>query len=96
MPNNRDDHGYQLPRLPSRLEKLEQTVSSALDMILALHALNMVKGTFTHEELDKMIGIVAEARPKLSKTFTVEEGLKAIQAAFRIEIRSDKPKEEGG
>lgn len=83
MPNG--NHRTPYIRPPSRLDKLEQTVSSALDIILALHALNVVKGTFTHEELNKMVGIVAKARPKLSGTFTVEEGIKAIMAAFRIE-----------
>jgi len=84
MPNG-DDHRYLLPRPPTRLEKLEQTVGNVIDMVLALHALSMAKGTFTHEELVRMTEIVARVRPKISETFTVEEGLKAIMAAFRIE-----------
>lgn len=84
MPNG-DDHRYLLPRPPSRLEKLERTVGSLIDMVLAMHALNNEKGTYTHDELSKMCDIVAKVRPKMSETFTVEEGIKAIRTAFRIE-----------
>ncbi len=78
------DGKYLLPRPPSRLEKLEGTLSSVIDMVLALHALGMAKGLFTHEELVKMTELVSKARPKL-KEFTIDEGIKAIVAAWRIE-----------
>lgn len=90
--NGKDDHGYPLPLLrpPSRLEKLENAQKQSIDMILGLHALCMAKGLFTHEELDKMVKLVSEARPKLQE-FSVAEGIKAIVAAFRIEGGSSGP-----
>lgn len=85
MPNG--DHSRSpFVRPPTPLEKLQMTVGKIIDMVLAIHALNLVKGTYTHAELSKMMDIVAKVRPKMSESFSVEEGLKAIMAAFRIEM----------
>ena len=81
-----NNHRYERVRPPTPLEKLQAVMSTTSDMVLAIHALNLVKGTYTNDELSKMMDIVAKVRPKMSETFTVEEGLKAIMAAFRIEL----------
>ena len=81
-----NNHRYERVRPPTPLEKLQVTMGKVIDMVLAIHALNLVKGTYTNDELSKMMDIVAKVRPKMSETFTVEEGLKAIMAAFRIEL----------
>ena len=77
-------------RPPSRQEKLEISLGNTINIVLALHALNVARGQYTHEELDRMIGIVEKVRPKLSEAFTVEQGIKAIVAAFRIETQGEK------
>jgi len=84
MPNG---NGFRIPvpRPPSRLEILESNLHNTIDLVLALHAILMVKNIATHEEIDKMAKIVGDARPKLGKEFTIEEGIKAIVVAFRIE-----------
>lgn len=87
-----DDHNFPLIRPPSRLEQVEMNLKSAIDILLALHALLVAKGLSSHQEIEKMTQIVADARPKLSKEFTVEQGIKAIIAAFRIEGSGDKGK----
>ncbi len=81
-----NNHRYERVRPPTPLEKLQHTVGNVIDMILAIHALNLVKGTYTHAELTKMVDIVAKVRPKMGETFNIEEGLKAIMAAFKIEL----------
>lgn len=83
------DHRIPFVEPPSRLDRLESTLASLADITLAMHTLHIAKGQYTHEELIKMVGIVSEARPKVGKTFTIEEGLKAIIAAFRIEIQGE-------
>lgn len=85
MGNKRNDHNVPLFPQPSRLDKLESSLSSTIDLVLALHAILVAKGLATHEEIDRMAGIVKDARPKLSGEFSVEEGIKAIVVAFRIE-----------
>ena len=77
--------GIPIPRMPSRLEKLETSLHNTINIVLAMHALNVARGQYTHDELDKMVGIVSKVRPQLSEVFTVEDGIKAIVAAFRIE-----------
>ena len=81
-----NNHRYERVRPPTPLEKLQATMGKVIDMVLAIHALNLVKGTYSNDELLKMVDIVAKVRPKMSETFTVEEGLKAIMAAFKIEL----------
>ena len=75
----------QFGKQPSRQEKAETSLSNTIDIVLAMHALNVAKGQYTHEELDRMVGIVSKVRPKLGEVFTVEQGIKAIIASFRIE-----------
>lgn len=87
--SNGDRHLH-FERQPSRLDNLEASLGSAINILLAMHALNVAKGQYTHEELDKMVGIVSKVRPKLSEAFTIEEGIKAIVAAFRIETQEEK------
>ena len=88
------DHRIPFVGPPSRLDRIEITLSSLADITLAMHALNIAKGQYTHEELKKMIEIVSKARPKLGGSFTFEEGLKAIMAAFRIEIQRESKEGE--
>jgi len=80
-----DSFRIPIPRPPSRLEMLEVNLSNTIDLMLALHALLVAKGLSSHEEIDRMVHLVADARPKLGKEFTIEEGIKAIVVAFRIE-----------
>lgn len=89
MPNGNHSQPF-LPRPPSRLERAETNLSHTIDLVLALHALLVTKGLSTHDEIARMVKIVADARPKLGKEFTVEEGIKAIVAAFRIEGQGEK------
>lgn len=89
MGNSRGER-IPIPRQPSRLEQLEASLNNTIDVVLAMHALNVAKGQYTHEELDRMVGIVSNVRPKLGSTFTVEGGIKAIVAAFRIETSGGK------
>lgn len=72
-------------RPPSPLEKLQGTVVELIDFTLAIAAMNMEKQMFTHEELFRMEAIIKDARRKLGSAFTIEEGMKAVRAAFRIE-----------
>ena len=67
------------------LQKLQRTVTELIDFNLAVCALCMERGTFTHEELFKMERIIKDARGKLGSAFTIEEGMKAVRVAFRIE-----------
>ena len=92
MPNGDGSH-FLAPRPLSRLEMAESNLSNTIDLVLALHALLVAKGLSTHEEIDKMCHIVADARPKLGKEFTVEEGIKAIVVAFRIETGGQSGKQ---
>ena len=50
----------------------------------------MAKGLWTHEDISRMTDTVAEVRPEMNETFTVEQGIRAIVAAFRIETRGEK------
>lgn len=85
MPNGDHRRPFPLPRPPSRLEIVESNLHQTINLLLALHATLMAKGLSTHEEIDKMARIVEDARPKLGKEFTIEEGIKAIITAWRIE-----------
>jgi len=74
-------------RKPSRLEKAELRLSELIDIMFGIHALLIAKGLVTFEETSKMVDLVRHARVKLGKDFTVEEGLKAIIAQWRIELK---------
>lgn len=78
-------HEIQPIRQPTRLEKAESALSNLIDFNLAIAAMCMERGTFTHEELFKMESIIKDARRQLGSAFTIEEGMKAVRAAFRIE-----------
>ena len=67
------------------LQKLQNTVAELIDFNLAVAAMCMERGTFTHEELFRMEKIIKDARRELGPAFTIEEGMKAVRAAFRIE-----------
>lgn len=86
----RNNHRFQLPKEPSRLEKAEQALTQLIDFSLAVAAICMERGTFTHEQLMKMESIIKDARRKLGSNFSIEDGMKAVRAAFRIEIERDK------
>ena len=81
---------FPMPRQPSRLDKAEYNLNSTINIVLAVHALSIAKGLWTHEDVSKMTDIVAKVRPKMSETFTVEQAIKAIVAAFRIETQGEK------
>lgn len=66
-------------------EKLQEIVTELIDFNLAIAAMCMERGTFTHEELFRMEAVIKDARRKLGTAFTIEEGMKAVRAAFRIE-----------
>ena len=74
-------------RMPSKLDKMVQTVNALSDFTLALAAMCMEAGTFDSEQLFKMEEVLRGARRKLGVGFTTEQGIKAVRAAFRIEIR---------
>jgi len=93
----KDDHRPQFPfewtRVPTALEKAQTALSQLIDFTLALSAMCMEREVFTADELFKMEAVMKDARKKLGKDFTMEEGIKAVRAAFRIESRKDwKPK----
>lgn len=81
-------------RRPSRLDKAESTLIELVDFTLAIAAMNMEAGHFTHEDLFRMESIIKDARRKLGRAFTIEDGMKAVRAAFRIEL--DKREDKGG
>ena len=76
-----------------RLSRLERTLNSLIDDFLALHALMIVRGHYTHEDVVKMHKIVADARQRLGASFTIEEGLRVIQASFKIEMAKEQKKD---
>lgn len=86
------DRGFLLPRLPSRLDKAETALSQLIDFTLALSAMCMERNVFTSEELFRMEAVIKDARRKLGKDFTMEEGIKAVRVAFRIETRGKEKK----
>lgn len=71
--------------LETPLQKLQVVVTELIDFNLAVAAMCMERGTFTHEELFRMERVIKDARRKLGTAFTIEEGMKAVRAAFRIE-----------
>ena len=88
MPNG--DHQFRIPRPPTPLQKLQGVVTELIDFNLAIAGMCIERGTFTHEELFRMESIIKDARRKLGKDFTFEEGMKAVRVAFRIEGQRDK------
>ena len=90
MPNG--DH-IPLLRPPSPLQKLQAVTQELIDFTLAVAAMNIEAGTFNHEQLFKMEDIIRDARRKLGSAFTIEEGMKAVRAAFRIELGKEKSKD---
>lgn len=93
MSNGDKNRPILLPGKGSRLEKAERAIYGLIDFVFGMHALLMEKGYYTQEECNRMASIAAEARRKLAGNFDVEAALKAIQAAYRIEIRGmEKPK----
>ena len=85
-----DDHRPQFPferiRQATPLEKAQLVLNELIDFTLALSAMCMERNVFTAEEMFKMEAVMKDARRKLGKDFTMEEGIKAVRAAFRIEI----------
>lgn len=87
-----DNHRIPFERIrqPSRLDKAEATLTELIDFTLALAAMSMEAGTFTQEQLFKMESIIKDARRKLGSAFTLEDGMQAVRAAFRIELQRGK------
>ena len=92
MVNEGNDHRIPFIRPPSPLQNLQGVVNQLVDFTLALAAMNIERGTFSHEQLFKMESIIKDARKKLGKDFTIEDGMKAVRAAFRIELQREKGK----
>jgi len=88
MPNG--DHRIPFIRQPGPLQRLQGTVQELVDFTLAIAAMNMEAGTFNHEQLFRMEAIIKDARRKLGTAFTIEEGMKAVRAAYRIELNRGK------
>ena len=84
MENNDGKRPFFL-RQETDLQKAQRHLSSLITDYLALVALLSAKGVIRLEELEKMVPIMGEARRTLGGDFTVEQGMKAVQAAFHIE-----------
>lgn len=78
---------------PSKVDKLGGIVTQLIDFTLALAAMNIERGTFNQEQLFRMESIIKDARRKLGSAFTIEEGMKAVRAAFRIELGKEGGKD---
>ena len=76
------------------LQKVQGTLTELIDFNLAIAAMCMEKSVFTHEQLFRMEGIIKDARRRLGSTFTIEDGMAAVMAAFKIEILRDNSKGE--
>lgn len=86
MPNGNDHRiPFERMREPSPLQKLQGVVTELIDFTLAMAAISMERGTFSHEELFRMESVIKDARRKMGSIFTIEEGMKAVRAAFRLE-----------
>jgi len=77
-------------RLPNRIEKTEAALTQLIDFVLSIHALLQEKGYYTHEEVNRMERVMADGRRRLGKSFNIEEGIKAIRAAYRLETTEPK------
>lgn len=91
LPN--DGQGVVMPRLQTtkqRLERAEVALTQLIDFTMAIAAMNMVAGHFTLDQIIRMEKVVKEARRRIGKDFTFEEGMKAVVAAFKIEIQGDE------
>ena len=89
--SNGDDGRFVIKR-ETPLQKAQSALSALIDYTIALSAMCMEAGIFTSEQLFRMEDVIKDGRRKLGKDFTFEEGLKAVRAAFRIEIQSRKEK----
>lgn len=88
-----------IPQLPNsvRIGKAENALKQLIDMQLAMHALMMEKGLYIQEEFDRMHRVSQEGRSRLSKAgFGIEEGLAAIRASYRIELRGARLEDKSG
>ena len=89
--SNGDNERFLLkPETP--LQKATAALSGLIDYTIALSAMCIEAGIFDSEQLFRMEAIIRDGRRKLGKDFTFDEGLKAVRAAFRIEIQSRKEK----
>jgi hypothetical protein len=80
-----------------RLSKLETTMSAEINNYYALVALLMSKGIITWEELNRMTGVVRDARPKLSKgSLSIPEALRVIIASSNLTKPPEHKGETGG
>ena len=86
------DRGFPFHKPLSPLQKVQGTLTELIDFNLAIAAMCMEKGVFNHEQLFRMEGIIKDARRKLGSTFTIEDGMAAVRAAFKIEISRDNTK----
>lgn len=78
--------GFSFPiREKSPLQKLQGVVVELIDFILAVAAMNLEKGNFSHEQLFRMEAIIKDVRRKMGASFTIEDGMKAVRTAFRLE-----------
>ena len=77
-------------RQPSRLDKAETALTELIDFTLAVAAICTEHGLFDHDHLFKMESIIKDARRKLGGSFTIEEGMKAVRAAYRIELSKER------
>lgn len=77
---------------PSKLDEVIHAVNNLSDFTLALCAMCMERNVFTSEELFKMESVLKDARRKLGSGFSTKEGIAAVRAAFRIEIRGKEKK----
>ena len=74
-------------RKETPLQKAQSALTALIDFNLALCAMCMERNVFTADELFKMESIVRDARRKLGKDFTMEDGMNAVRTAFHIEGR---------
>lgn len=86
--------GILLPgqRPPNRIDGLIHAVNNLSDFTLTLCAMCMERNVFTSEELFKMEEVLRDARRKLGPSFDTKEGIAAVRAAFRIEVRGKEKK----
>jgi len=64
----------------------QSTLANLVDFTLTIHALLVEKGLYSQEEFERMQKIVKDGRSKLNRSFSFEDGMRAIRAAYRIEV----------
>jgi hypothetical protein len=72
-------------RQPGRLELAERTLSELIDFNLSLYAILVANNLASVSDLARMVKVVKDVRKRLGKQFSFNEGMKVIQATFKIE-----------